>query len=272
LAGYKKPEDLREKILKYTDEIQKRRQDMAKTLLEGQKAQKGGTFTDQLMNLLTMKQMGQIQDPNTKRGAGTTDQEIRWGNEMQNKLNRDTTKLTDKMDAINEVRTMMGSNLSVMDDAFKTAWRRVFGDNHISNVDVQGVAGNRGAADRIVQAVNSAIDGKFTPENRAEYLVGIDAVAAQAAKEYKGRLDKHVAIGSTTYKFSPKRARELITAGREQYTQYEPQAEKILKSLGYEMPEYLRKVDAKAAAKEVDQKKALQDAIQEELKRRKGTK
>jgi hypothetical protein len=220
--NYKRPEtaeERRNKLLDFKTKIIQQQGNIAKALNEAVKAQKTGSQTDLFQKLQIQKLLDEqgYTDPRL-RSSGSTDQEIRWGNTIQDKLMHDPVLKAAELQIAGtaEARSLLNRGTSVNDEAFKTKVARALGDAPLSNVDIARKSGGKDVADRLEQMITTIMSGTFSDENRANFkqmLDDLDWVNKQRAKAQRHYWEVQA---QNTYKFNPEKAKSIVQGGLDQ--------------------------------------------------------
>ncbi len=224
-ANYKAPseQDLlnRKMLLDYQSKLQDDKRDVFKSLQDSFTKLKTGTTTDSDIFKLLVADKLQAEDPAAAaRSAAQTDQEIRWGDRIQQHLKTDkrVQKPLESLSAVQEAKTLINQGISVADNAFRTKFARAMGDAPISNVDIMRASGDSSVGHRVWQTINTALEGQYDPKNRAQYKKTLEVLEKVHKNKLAAAREYWVKQGTSTYKLDPARARAIVTDGLEAET------------------------------------------------------
>lgn len=202
LRAYKRPEsasELKEKLLKYMMEIEKKKSTYSDRIVDFIKAQKAGIDTQKLAEALELRSgIG-----HTTAGAMAAPKAI---NGLQKQFNNDdlTKKTLSKLDAAQKARVMIqnvGPGKKLTGEAVKFVMPKLLGEvGNLAISEQERMGGSQAIEDRIKRFFSKAVDGTLTPADKASFLDLVNVLEGSMSTTYERNRRRYAQQGAAAYK------------------------------------------------------------------------
>ncbi len=167
--------DINAQLLKYQDELAKRKQDTFKSLLSGLGALKNGSQSNVTVNGSGQSDMTGFGGAGTNQGAKAFND---WYHTLQADKSIGTANAT--IDAADLVARHLAAGGSINAVQAQVGLLRGAGLSRITNTELANTVGNRALADRLAQQIQFLTTGDLTESNKAQYMAAAKAMSENA--------------------------------------------------------------------------------------------